>query len=240
MFIVSEISPQFGNDLDVAEQMIMESKLGGAGAAKLQLYPAELFATEPVDPYLKSRELSFDDFKRLKEFGDRMGLPVFATAFDEERLGWCIELDQAYYKIAARQHRENPDLVETVIALGKPVFVSVPSDFDAASLNRRENCVYLHCIVKYPTLLEEMEIPDFSDGLFDGISDHSLGVAAALMAAARGAGYLEKHFTLSHAWQRSNEKAHLGAMTLEDLRIIKRISSEMERIPTNQARAIPG
>ena len=151
MFVISEISPQFGNDLDVAEQMILESKLGGARAAKLQLYPAEMFSAEPVDPYVKSRELTFDDFKRLKEFGDRTGLPVFATAFDEERLEWCLELDQAYYKIAARQHRENPDLVEKITSMGKRVFVSVPHDFDVSTIEVHAHCFYLYCIVQYPT-----------------------------------------------------------------------------------------
>ena len=232
MFVVSEISPQFGNDLDVAEQMIMESKLGGAKAAKLQLYPAEMFSPEPVDPYVKSRELSFDDFKRLKSFGDKTGIPVFATAFDLERLEWCIELDQAYYKVAARQHRENPELVERIIATDKPVFVSVPHDFDVSTITPRDNCIYLYCIVQYPTLLEDVTVPTFDDTIFDGISDHSIGIAAALISAARGARYLEKHYTISHAWQRSNEKAHLGAMTLPDLQAITRISADMNLILT--------
>lgn len=230
MFIVSEISPQFGNDLDVAEQMILESKMAGANAAKLQLYPAEMFSPEPVDPYVKSRELSFDDFKRLKEYGDKVGLPVFATAFDDERLGWCLELDQAYYKVAARQHKENPDLVDKITSMGKMVFVSIPHDYDASTVDVREGCIYLYCIVQYPTLLEDVSIPTFHDTIFDGISDHSLGIAGPLIAAARGARYLEKHYTINYAWQRSNEKAHLGAMTMEDLRAIKRISSDMERI----------
>lgn len=230
MFIVSEISPQFGNDLDVAEQMILESKMAGANAAKLQLYPAEMFSPEPVDPYVKSRELSFEDFKRLKDYGDSINLPVFATAFDEERLGWCLELDQAYYKIAARQHKENPELVDKVTSMGKTVFVSIPHDYDVAQVEKRDGCIYLYCIVQYPTLLEDQTIPTFHDTIFDGLSDHSIGVAAALIAAARGAKYLEKHYTINYAWQRSNEKAHIGAMTMEDLRTIKRISSDMERI----------
>ncbi len=230
MFIVSEISPQFGNDLDVAEQMILESKMAGANAAKLQLYPAEMFSPEPVDPYVKSRELSFDDFKRLKDYGDSINLPVFATAFDDERLAWCLDVDQAYYKIAARQHRENPDLVDKITSMGKTVFVSIPHDYDMSLVEPREGCIYLYCIVQYPTLLEDVSVPTFHDTIFDGISDHSIGIAAALIASARGAKYLEKHYTINYAWQRSNEKAHVGAMTMEDLRAIKRISSDMERI----------
>lgn len=233
MFVVSEISPQFGNDLDVAERMILESKMAGANAAKLQLYPAEMFAAKPVDDYVKSRELSFENFRRLKEYGDKVGLPVFATAFDEERLEWCIELDQAYYKIAARQHRENADLIKRVVALNRPTFVSVPSDFDTAEITVHDHCIYLHCVVKYPTLLEDVTIPDFTNSIFSGISDHSIGIAAALVSAARGATYLEKHYTIHPSWQRANEQAHIGAMTLEDLRTIKRLSADMERIVKN-------
>ena len=229
MFIISEISPQFGNDLYAAEQMIIQSKLGGADAVKLQLYPAEMFYTEPSE-YLKSRELSFDDFVRLKEYGDKIGIPVFATAFDEERLKWCMELDQAYYKIAARQHNENPELVETVFSLKKPVFVSVPHDQELSELTYLDHCIYLYCIPSYPTLLEDVTFPDFKNTVFKGISDHSIGIAASVMAASYGAKYLEKHFTISLSWQRHDEKAHLGSMTEDDLKMVKKLSGDIERI----------
>ena len=227
MFIISEISPQFGNDLDLAEQMILQSKLAGAKAAKVQLYPTEMFFENP-SPYLLSRELSFDDFKRLKEYGDSVGLPVFATAFNEDRLEWCIELDQKYHKIAARMHRETPDLAAKILQTGKTVFVSVPSDLDTSQIQMLDHCIYLHCIGKYPTLLEDVIIPDFKNTIFDGISDHSVGISAALFSASRGAKYIEKHFTISTALQRSNETAHFGAMNSQQLEQIATISREFQ------------
>ncbi len=229
MFIISEIAPQFGNDLDLAEQMILQSKLAGAHAAKVQLYPADLFSDSPSD-YLRSRELNFDDFKRLKDYGDKVGIPVFATAFTEEMLSWCVDLKQKYYKIAARTHRENPDLVEKILAQNERVFVSVPSDLDPKEVQVQDNCTYMHCVVQYPTLLEDMIIPDFNNSIFDGISDHSIGISAALCAAARGATCLEKHFTVSHALQRSNEKAHVGGMDRHQLEQIASLSKEMARL----------
>ena len=36
MFIISEIFPQHGGSLEVAEQMILQSKMGGADAVKVQ------------------------------------------------------------------------------------------------------------------------------------------------------------------------------------------------------------
>jgi len=232
MFIISEISPQFGNDLAVAEQMILQSKFGGAAAVKVQLYPAEMFFPARVDEYVKSRELTFEDFRRLVKYGETIGIPVFATAFDEERLQWCIDVNQKYYKVAARQHAENPDLVDAIVELGKPTFVSVPAGQDPQAIEPKEHCTYLHCVSNYPTLLEDVVIPDFRNSIFSGISDHSLGIAAALTAAAHGATHLEKHFTLAHSGQRSVEKGHLGAMTVEELRTIAAVSLDMERIPT--------
>ena len=225
MFIISEISPQFGTDIALAEQMILQSKLGGADAAKLQLYPADLFVDNP-DDYLRDRELSFDEFKRLKEYGDRIGLPVFATAFTEETLAWCEELNQAYYKVAARTHKENLDLVDRIQSRKETVFVSIPHDYDTTSMPILDHCIYLYCISCYPTLLEDVRFPDFQHSIFSGCSDHSLGIAGALYAASLGCEYLEKHYTISYAMQLHYEKAHLGAMTLEQLRMIKNLSRE--------------
>ena len=225
MFIISEIAPQFGDDLDLAEQMILQSKLAGAHAAKVQLYPTDLFTDNPAQ-YLRDRELSFDDFKRLKEYGDKVDLPVFATAFTNEMLAWCIDVKQKYYKIAARTHRENPELVEKILAQKERVFVSLPSDYDVNVIQVQNNCTYMHCVVQYPTMLEDMIIPDFNNSIFDGISDHSIGVSVALAATARGATCLEKHFTVSHALQRSNEKAHVGAMDRQQLEQIAILSKK--------------
>ncbi len=229
MFIISEISPQFGTDLEVAEQMILQSKLAGANAVKVQLYPATKFFESP-SAYVRERELSFEDFRRLKEYGDRVGISLFATAFTSETLEWCRELDQQYYKIAARMHLEDPELTSEVIGLGKPTFVSYPASIDPADVRNDENCVNLFCIGDYPTLLEDVHLPDFDRSPFDGFSDHSIGVSAAILAAAKGCRYLEKHFTTSVALQASIEKAHLGAMTMEDLMLIKRITSDFRRI----------
>ena len=225
MFIISEIFPQHGGDLKVAEQMILQSKMGGADAVKVQLYPADLFGKERA--YL---ELTYNGLKKLKGYADHIGIDLFATPFTGERLQWCIDLNFKYLKIAARMHEENPDLVEKIMSKKIMTFVSLPSDFDIKNIKKYKHAVYLYCIPKYPTRLDEVSLPDFSKNIFTGISDHALGNAYALYAAAHGAKYLEKHFTLSHSLQKNTEKAHLGAMTMSDLALIKTISTEFELI----------
>lgn len=225
MFIISEIFPQHGGDLATAEQMILQSKMAGADAVKVQLYEAAQFGAERA--YL---ELKKNGLERLRDYAHRLGIALFATPFTEERLQWCIDLELPYLKVAARMHRESPALVKKIMSYGKPTFVSIPSDMNPAEVEPYPHAIYLYCVVKYPTRTDEFSMPDFGNSIFQGISDHTLGNAGALFASAHGARYLEKHFTLRKSFQYETEKAHLGAMDMADLAEIKNTAREFERI----------
>ena len=213
MFIISEISPQFSGKINLAKRMIYLSFLNGASAVKLQLYPANMFSNDNLDrAYL---ELNFNNFKDLFEYGKKIGIDVFATAFTEETLDWCISLKTKYLKIPARMHKENPNLIEDFETKSK-TFVSIPlnkkeNKFDNLKFKRKNNLVFLSCISDYPTYLSDVIIPDFKTSIFSGISDHSLGISAAIKSSCLGAKFLEKHFTIEKSMQRHTEKGHLGA-----------------------------
>ena len=225
MFIISEISPQFSGKVEIAEQMILQSKLAGADAIKVQLYTETQFGPERA--YLS---MTYSDLERLKKFADNLNIPLFATPFTLERLDWCLKLNLPFLKVAARMHLENPDLVKEIMKQNIPTFVSIPSNLDPNSVQKHDHATYLYCIVKYPTRVDEFSMPDFNKSCFEGISDHTLGNSGALYASAHGATYLEKHFTLQNSHQFITEQAHLGAMTMDDLTLIKNISKEFEVI----------
>jgi sialic acid synthase SpsE len=225
MFVISEISPQFHGDEKTAEQMILQSKMAGADAIKVQLYNDTQFGTERA--YLS---MPFDQLERLKKFADSLNMPFFATPFTMDRLEWCMKLDLPYLKVAARMHEQFPELTAEIMKQNVPAFVSIPSDSDPNSIERFDHAKYLYCVVMYPTRVDEIQLPDFENSFFDGLSDHTLGNAGALYAAAHGATILEKHFTLRHSFQFETEKAHLGAMTAEELADIKSTALEFETI----------
>jgi N-acetylneuraminate synthase len=233
MFIISEISPQFSGDINMAKRMINFSYLCGASAVKLQLYPANMFSSDNLDRgYL---ELSYNSFVDLCDYGDKIGIDVFATAFTEETLEWCIKLKRKYLKIPARMHKENPDLIKKILNKKIKTFISIPYDkekskFDELNYIKDENLIFLSCISDYPTLLSDVEIPDFKNTIFEGISDHSVGISAAIKASCYGANYLEKHFTLEKNYQKHTEKGHLGGMDIDDLMMIKKLTTEIEMI----------
>jgi sialic acid synthase SpsE len=225
MFIISEISPQFSGDIATAEQMILQSKLGGAEAVKVQLYDPTQF-NKPA-----SHAMSYETLEHLRDFGKHHGIPVFATPFHAKFLDWCVKLDLEYMKVAARMHVQFPELTRDIMQIGKTTFVSIPADMDAEDVEKitiAKHAIYLYCVVKYPTLLEEFQMPDFQNSRFDGISDHTLGNSAAMFASAHGARYLEKHFTLRKSFQRKGEMAHLCSMDQQDLLDIKNTATEFE------------
>jgi sialic acid synthase SpsE len=123
-------------------------------------------------------------------------------------------------------HDENPALAHAILEKNITTFVSVPENFDTGRIKVHQHAIYLYCIPKYPTQLDETHLPDFKKSIFKGISDHTLGVSFALYAAAHGAKYLEKHFTLAHSLQKETEKAHLCAMSMQELALIKTTTSE--------------
>ncbi len=220
MYIIAELHNQYSGDLATAEQMILQAKMFGAQAVKVQLYDSQRLYGDLSRQYLS---LSFDDARRLQTYAQRLGVDFFASFFDEERLEWCLELDVPILKIASITLEQQPDLCRRAVATGKRTLVSLGrydwkrrgAPFDAP------NAEYLYAVSKYPTLLEDLEMPDFRNALFAGYSDHTMGTTAACYAIARGARILEKHFILSPSLQKETEKAHAGGMTCDDLRAIR-------------------
>lgn len=227
MYLIAELHNQYGGDLHTAEQMMLQSKLAGAHAVKVQLFDAMSLYGAPERQYLS---LAFDEVRRLHEYAKLLRIDFFASFFDEERLEWCLELDMPILKVASITVERFPELCERAIATGKRVLMSLGKwDWKGRGAPfEAPNVEYLYCVAKYPALLEDLEMPDFHSSFFVGFSDHTIGTAASLYAIARGARVIEKHFTLSPGLQKSTEQAHAGGMTVSDLAAIRVFSDSVE------------
>jgi sialic acid synthase SpsE len=210
------------------QSMILQAKFGGADMAKVQLYDTQKLHGDLKREYL---QVTKDELAEIKKYSDQMAMPLFASVFDEERLRWCEDLGFETYKIASRTVGDTK-LCEAVIATGKPVLISLGNYpwREKGFPYKAKNIVYFYCVSNYPTQLEEVDMPDFgSDGLL-GYSDHTVGIGACLYAVARGATYLEKHFTLNKASQHQTEKAHLGAMDVDELRQLRNLADDIAQL----------
>lgn len=219
--IIAEIHPQHGGDMGVAREMIREAKRSGADVAKFQLYDADAL----LGPEWSYLQLERDEVARLKAWCDQEGIEFMASVFDQDRLGWCEDLDVKRYKIASGTVAKDPELCRAVLDRGKETIVSLGHwDRPEKPFGESDRIHYLYCKAKYPAFYEDMgDFPaDFEAAGLAGYSDHTLGIELPLLAVARGARIIEKHMTLDKTQTKSTEKAHVCSMTPGELATLRR------------------
>lgn len=221
-YIISEICGQWGGSVRKAEQMILQSKMAGADAVKVQLF--DTYKMPGQDRHLwEYLSMKREDFLRLAEFSDKLNIDFFASAFDEERFQWIQEANLKYNKIASSLIELKPELCKTMLDSGMKTFFSLGKWNKPGLPFQHDNVEYFHCIPKYPHTLEEalQTLPATFDNKISGYSDHVIGIEATKEAARRGAKYIEKHFTLNKNSQSKTEAAHACSMDMEDLRDLR-------------------
>ncbi len=142
---------------------------------------------------------------------NKLKMLCFSTPFDETAVEFLEELDMPAYKIASAEIIHLP-LIKKVAATGKPMIISTGmasvAEIDEAVRTIRkanyEQIVLLKCTSTYPALpgnSNVLTIPHMRElfGCEVGLSDHTMGVGAAVAAVAHGATVIEKHFTLNRS-----------------------------------------
>ena len=226
-FIIAEMSGNHNQSLDRALAIVEAAAKAGAHAVKLQTYTADtmtldiaeggFFINDP-DSLWKGRSLyelykeAYTPWEWHKPIFDRcreLGLIYLSTPFDETAVDFLEELNVPCYKIASFENADIP-LIRKVAVTGKPMIISTGmatiSELDeTVRTARKAGCrdlILLKCTSTYPATPENtniLTIPHMAK-LFDcqaGLSDHTMGIGAALASVALGATMIEKHFTLS-------------------------------------------
>ncbi|MBD3670071.1 MAG: N-acetylneuraminate synthase [Gammaproteobacteria bacterium] len=86
----------------------------------------------------------------------------------------------------------------------------------------RQRVSVLQCTTEYPAPVESanlmaMDTMHQAFGVRTGFSDHTVGIAVAIAAVARGASIIEKHFTLDREMQGPDHKASLEVDELRSM-----------------------
>jgi pseudaminic acid synthase len=222
VFVVAEMSANHDRDLDQALALIDIAAASGADAVKLQTYSADSLSIRTAHPsarvnpnwgaetlydlYVKAAmpmEFHPPLFARARE----LGLIMFSSVFDEAGVDYLETLNVPVYKVASPELVHIP-LLRHIGQTGKPVIVStgmasigeVEEAVEALTAAGSDQIALLHCCSVYPadpatvnlnamaTLRQVFQCPI-------GFSDHTLGIAVPIAAAALGANIIEKHFT---------------------------------------------
>lgn len=245
------------SNLEAAKKMIREAALAGIHAVKFQTYKAGTLAAKESPSYWDRTEeptasqyelfkkydsFGEEEYRSLKEYADSEGIEFLSTAFDVESADYLEPLMNVY-KISSSDLSNIPFILYQA-SKSKPILLSVgASNLDEIeravdairSVNERE-LVLLHCVLEYPTPLEDANLlkirtlkQQFPD-CFIGYSDHTKPEAGADVqktAYNLGAQVIEKHFTLDKTLKGND---HYHAMDPSDAREILRAIEKMDLI----------
>ena len=170
---------------------------------------------------LKKLELSYNDFLKLKDYCDQVGICFLSTPFDFDSIDFLNSIEMPFWKIPSGEITNYPYLV-ALAKTGRPVVMStgmcnVTEIEEAISVLRRngtKEIILLHCNTEYPTPFEDVNLRAMQTmhdtfGLDVGYSDHTRGIEIPVAAVALGATVIEKHFTLDRNMEGPDHKASL-------------------------------
>jgi len=224
--VIAEMSGNHNQSLEKALEIVDAAALTGAHALKLQTYTADTITLDiKTDEFFISDENSLWKGQSLYELyeqahtpwewhepimkrANELGIICFSSPFDDTAVDFLEGLNVPAYKIASPEIIHLP-LLKKVASTGKPIIISTGmasiAEIDEAVQTVRDGgCTQyalLKCTSSYPSKQEDsnvLSIPHMRQ-LFDcevGLSDHTMGVGAAVAAVAHGATVIEKHFTL--------------------------------------------
>lgn len=224
VFVIAEAGVNHNGQLDLAFQLVDAAAGIGADAVKFQTFVAESIITADAEKadYQKTTtgeqesqlemvrrlELSFEDFRKLKNYCDSRGIMFLSTPFDFASVDFLDELGVAGFKISSGDLTNHP-LLRHVAGKRRPVILStgmsdlseVGEALDVTLSAGNEQVILLQCVTNYPAAAEDVNLKAMltMQSAFDvnvGYSDHTLGIDVALGAVALGACVIEKHFTL--------------------------------------------
>ena len=224
-FIIAELSANHNGRLDVALATIKAAKRAGADAIKLQTFKpetitlnvdSEYFYANPNGPWAGTR--LFDLYKKaftpwewhaeLFAAAKEEGLLCFSSPFDKTAVDFLEQFDPPAYKIASFEITDIP-LIRYAASKGKPMIISTgiatEEDIELAIATCREvgnhEIAILKCTSQYPAPPKEARlatIPQIAKqfNVLSGLSDHTLGIEAPVIAVSLGGKIIEKHFIL--------------------------------------------
>ncbi len=228
VFIVAELSANHNGKLEVAIETVKAAARAGADAIKLQTYTADtmtinsdgkdfiidngsIWDGEKFYDLYKRAHTPWGWHKKLFDVAKKEGLICFSTPFDKTAVDFLESLKNPIYKIASFEITDIP-LIEYVASKNKPIILSTgiayKNDIDLAletirAQNNKE-IVLLKCTSSYPSPIEEANLVTIQDykksfNIIPGLSDHTLGITAPIVATALGAKVIEKHFILDRS-----------------------------------------
>jgi len=258
--IIAEIGSVHDGSFGNALKLIEAAAAAGADAVKFQTHIAEAeslgsapapayFSDEARLAYFRRTAFTLEQWRKLAAHAEKNGVVFLSSPFSLEAVELLEEVGIAAYKIPSGEISNVP-LLERVARVGKPVLLSSGmsgwDELDLAVATVRKSCAttIMQCSSAYPCPPERVGlnvIREMSDryGLPVGYSDHTMGFAAPVAAAALGAKVIEKHFTFSRLMYGSDARHSMEPGEFKAMaQALREVWTMMEN-PVNKADIAP-
>ena len=220
VYIVAEISANHNQDKQQAIKLIEAAKEAGADAVKAQTYTPDTITIDCDNEYFRIRKGTLWEGKTLYELykeaympwewqndlkarAKELELDFFSTPFDMTAVEFLLGFDVPAFKIASFEIVDLP-LIRTIARTGRPIILStgmaslseIKEALKAIEEEEGDEVVLLKCTSAYPAPASEMNlrtIPDLIErfGVPVGLSDHTMGIVAPVIAVTLGACVIE-------------------------------------------------
>jgi N-acetylneuraminate synthase len=227
-FVIAEAGVNHNGDPALARALVDAAVAAGADAVKFQTFSVDRLLTRQAAKaeyqqratgsdqsqydMLAHLELSPADHQTLFTYCAEVGIEFMSTPFDPESARFLKRLGVRRLKISSGDVTNLP--MPVVLSTGMADMAEVEAAVAALRGAGTTDLAVLQCVSNYPadptlTNLRVMETFARAFGTPVGLSDHSTGLAMSIAAAARGAAYIEKHFTLDRSLPGPDHQASL-------------------------------
>lgn len=254
-WVVGEIGINHNGDITLAKRLMEVAKAAGCGAVKYQkrtvdvVYSAEELARPRENPFgatngdlKRGLEFAEAQFREIDAHARVLGLPWFASCWDEASVDFMERFSPPAYKIASASLTDDA-LLRHTRATGKPIIaatgMSTQEQVDhAVEVLGTKDLILLHTVSTYPAKYDELNlrvIPTMREryGVPVGYSGHETGLASSVAAVALGACIVERHITLDRAMWGSDQAASLEPSGLtklvRDIRLVEQAMGSPEK-----------
>ena len=209
--IIAEVGSNHCGSLELARMHVDVAAKCKADGVKFQLFRAETLDSRPEkQEKLKKYELPLEWLPELRAQAQAHGLKFGVSVFSPDLVEPCRGYID-FVKISAYDLLYT-DLIRVACTLDVPLVLSTAMatypEIDKVCILLRHwrtgslpGVTLLHGVAQYPASLEDQNLKVLREmrNLYtgaNGLSDHTLGHEAAILAVAMGASMIEKHFVI--------------------------------------------
>tara|TARA_X000000950_G_scaffold285493_1_gene391611 strand:+ start:5280 stop:6122 length:843 start_codon:yes stop_codon:yes gene_type:complete len=240
-YLIAEIGINHNGDIEIAKQLIKNSKDCGFDAVKFQKRTINIVYDEktlniprksPWGETTREQKLGLEfeesEYNEIDKYCKDLNIKWFASAWDLKSLEFLDNYNLNYHKIASAMIVDR-NFLNNVAQRKKHTFISTgmskKNDIDnAVEIFKKNNCSFelMHCISTYPMKVEDANLHTINQMKKEyncnvGYSGHENGVAVSLAATMLGITSLERHITLDRTMYGSDQAASLEFSGMKNL-----------------------